>query len=58
VEYQRIRNRASWNRWDRAGMQRVACWRHRDFQKGQEQPANAPGTLILVDQCEQDPCGR
>lgn len=31
VEYQMIRYRADWASWDRPGMIRVACWRHRAF---------------------------
>jgi hypothetical protein len=50
VEYQRIKHKPDWERWDRKDMTAKACWRYRAFAAD----AGAPRGLALA--AERDPC--
>ena len=57
VEYQIIKYKQDWTRWDRSTMQRVACWRHREIGRGAS-GGGLPGTLALTNVCdERKACG-
>lgn len=56
VEYQRIKYKKDWERWDRKTMKRVACWRHRQLQTEALSPAGQPGMAALNASCEPARC--
>nr|VFJ63364.1 MAG: Caspase domain-containing protein [Candidatus Kentron sp. FW] len=52
IEYQRIRIKKDWERWDRSTMKRVACWRYRRFTEEADtlgQPDKMPVTICDAD---------
>ncbi|MGH9462739.1 MAG: caspase family protein [Vicinamibacteria bacterium] len=48
VEYQLIKYKKDWERWDRSTMQRKACWRYRRFNEEDSQP----GLAALLFACD------
>jgi hypothetical protein len=52
VEYQLIKRKPDWARWDRADMVEKACWRNRRLAEEARQPSGRPGVDALGD----DPC--
>ena len=51
VEYQLIRYKKDWQRWDRSTMDLKACWRYREFALEAEQGRGLPGMKALSDVC-------
>ncbi len=59
VEYQLIKYKRDWDRWDRSTMDRVACWRHRQFVAAEATPGGQAGVKALAEICnEARDCGR
>jgi cell wall-associated NlpC family hydrolase len=59
VEYQLIKYKKDWQRWDRPGMERVACWRYRRFAAEAKLPDGQPGMKALAEVCDSaKQCGR
>ncbi len=59
VEYQLIKYKKDWQRWDRPGMERKACWRYRRFTTEARDPRGQPGVKALADACNRErQCGR
>ena len=59
VEYQLIRYKQDWERWDRPAMKRVACWRYKRFVEEARQPGGRPGLEALRHVCQPNRnCGR
>jgi len=59
VEYQLIKYKKDWRRWDRTRMERKACWRYRRFAAEAVEPAGQPGIKALADACDHEKqCGR
>lgn len=56
VEYQRIKYKKDWERWDRTTMKRVACWRYKQFAEEARSPDGLPGTKALDNACEPRHC--
>lgn len=56
VEYQRIKYKQDWERWDRKTMKRVQCWRHRLLAQEALSPAGQPGIAALKASCELKNC--
>lgn len=56
VEYQRIKFKPDWRRWDRRDMTLQTCWRHRRFASEFESGAGRPGTEALVSACNPALC--
>lgn len=54
VEYQLIKYKKDWERWDRSTMRRMACWRYRNFSKEMQTGHGLPGTKALVNVCNVD----
>jgi len=52
VEYQKIKYKADWERWDRKSMRREACWRYRRFSEERISQRGIPGTRALEDVCD------
>jgi len=52
VEYQLIKYKPDWQRWDRTNMLEKACWRYRKFIEEAKDPSGRPGVDALGD----DPC--
>jgi hypothetical protein len=52
VEYQLIKYKPDWMRWDRTNMVQKACWRNRQFAEEAKRPSGRPG----VDAFGEDPC--
>jgi cell wall-associated NlpC family hydrolase len=52
VQYQKIKYKPDWTRWDRPGMQAKACWRYRRFVEEARQVGGRPGMKALG----ADPC--
>nr|VFK58510.1 MAG: Caspase domain-containing protein [Candidatus Kentron sp. TUN] len=50
VEYQLIKYKKDWGRWDRNSMGKVACWRHRQFIE-QAETRGQPGVKALKTAC-------
>jgi hypothetical protein len=57
VEYQKIKYKKDWERWDRTTMTRAACWRYRQFTEEGEQPGGQPGSAALENACLPAKCG-
>jgi hypothetical protein len=59
VEYQLIKYKKDWERWDRPAMQRKACWRYKKFAAEAASPHGQPGLKALADVCNQQrQCGQ
>jgi hypothetical protein len=57
VEYQVIKYKPDWRRWDRTGMLEKACWRYRRFAQEARSLEGRPGALALgSDPCAADQC--
>ncbi len=52
VEYQLIKYKEDWARWDRKNMVQKACWRYRKFAEEAKSPFGRPG----VDRLGENPC--
>lgn len=52
VEYQLIKYKQDWERWDRRTMARKACWRYRAFSEQAGTPRGQPGLRALADVCD------
>ncbi len=52
VEYQKIKYKKDWERWDRRNMKRKACWRYRRFIEEAKKPGGQPGTEALAAVCD------
>jgi hypothetical protein len=51
VEYQKIKFKSDWQRWDRKTMMRKACWRYRAFVAEAQSARGLPGLNALEDIC-------
>jgi hypothetical protein len=51
VEYQKIKFKSDWERWDRKTMMRKACWRYRTFAEEVESKRGLPGLNALENIC-------
>ena len=51
VEYQKIKFKSDWQRWDRKTMMRKACWRYRTFVAEAKSARGLPGLNALEDVC-------
>jgi len=59
VEYQKIKFKTDWERWDRKTMARKACWRYRPFVEETRSARGLPGLKALEDICAASRnCGR
>lgn len=59
VEYQKIKYKPDWERWDRATMRFKACWRHREIARERIGFRGRPGSRPLTDICSAERnCGR
>ncbi len=59
VEYQLIKYKRDWARWDRKTMKLKACWRYRNFIAEARTPRGLPGTKALSQACDAErQCGR
>lgn len=56
VEYQRIKYKKGWERWDRTTMKRVAYWFYKQFTEEAKSPDGLPGTTVLDNACEPRKC--
>jgi|HubBroStandDraft_1064217.scaffolds.fasta_scaffold00609_11 hypothetical protein len=56
VQYQKIRYKPDWKRWDRVQMSLKACWRYRQFARDFEMPGGHPGLRSLSHACDQASC--
>jgi hypothetical protein len=56
VEYQRIKYKPDWQRWDRPDMELKACWRYRRFQQDVERGIGVPGIKALSRVCSDEEC--
>ncbi len=56
VEYQLLKYKKDWERFDRATMQRKACWRYRKFFEESTAPLDAPGVAALENACSPSKC--
>jgi hypothetical protein len=52
VEYQLIKYKKDWERWDRTTMERQACWRYRQIAQEALTPQGQAGTEALGDPCD------
>ena len=52
VEYQLIKFKQDFERWDRPTMARKACWRYRAFSQEARTPRGQPGLRALADVCD------
>ena len=52
VEYQLIKYKQDWDRWDRPNMIRKACWRYRAFSEEARTPRGQPGLRALMEACD------
>ena len=51
VEYQLIKYKKDWERWDRKTMERRACWRYRAFAQEASTTRGLPGVKALLNVC-------
>jgi hypothetical protein len=51
VEYQKIKFKSDWQRWDRKTMKRKACWRYRTFSAEAKTLRGLPGLRSLQNIC-------
>jgi hypothetical protein len=59
VEYQKIKFKSDWERWDRKTMSRKACWRYRKFVEETKSTRGLPGLDALENICSANQnCGR
>lgn len=59
VEYQKIKYKKDWERWDRKTMERKACWRHRQFSEERLGSRGLTGSKALKNICNPSKnCGR
>jgi hypothetical protein len=57
VEYQLIKFKQDWQRWDRKTMTFKACWRHKAFTAARARGSGLPGLAALGDMpCNADRC--
>ena len=56
VEFQRIKYKPDWRRWDRSGMEVKACWRHRLFIGSEKKVAEYD--VNTTSACSRARCGR
>ncbi len=56
VEYQLIKYKTDWTRWDRTSMGQKACWRYRQIAKDATTSRGMPGTQALGTPCDQRAC--
>ncbi len=47
VEFQKIKIKSDWERWDRSTMNLKACWRHKSFTVESKQPSGRPGLAAI-----------
>lgn len=52
VEYQLIKYKKNWQRWDRPTMEREACWRYRAFVREARKPGGQPSDKALASVCD------
>lgn len=58
VEYQKIKYKPDWKRWDSKRMERKACWRYRRFAQEALKPRGRPGIKALRGACsKKHQCG-
>jgi hypothetical protein len=57
VEYQLIKYKPDWDRWDRKTMTLKAVWRYREFSKQAEDGRGLAGVKALGDPCDPAHCG-
>jgi hypothetical protein len=55
VEYQRIKYKPDWDRWDRQNMRAKACWRYKAFAR-ELAAGGGPGLKALDDPCDAKSC--
>jgi hypothetical protein len=53
VEYQLIKYKKDWERWDRSTMERQACWRYRQIAQEALTPRGQAGTEALGNPCDE-----
>lgn len=58
VEYQLIKYKKDWERWDRKNMRLKACWRYRQFIAEAKTPRGQPGINALKNACNPKLCRR
>jgi hypothetical protein len=57
VEYQLIKYKKDWERWDRKTMALKACWRYKDFTAARSRGMGSPGLNALgTDPCSAESC--
>jgi len=56
VEYQLIKYKPDWNRWDRGTMTQKACWRYRQIAKEAATGRGVPGLKAMGNSCDQQTC--
>jgi hypothetical protein len=56
VEYQLIKYKQDWARWDRTTMERKACWRYKDFIKEAVATRGLLGVKALAQACDPRQC--
>jgi hypothetical protein len=56
VEYQLIKFKPDWQRWDRSDMSLKACWRYNVFIEEAENGRGVPGAEALSDPCQSGSC--
>lgn len=56
VEYQLIKYKKDWQRWDRGDMQLKACWRYRQFAQEVTRGVGIPGMQALSRSCDTQVC--
>jgi hypothetical protein len=56
VEYQLIKYKTDWNRWDRGTMAQKACWRYRQIADDATTGRGDPGLNALRNACDQQAC--
>ena len=58
VEYQLIKYKQDWERWDRKTMRQRVCWRYKQFAEEAKAARGLPGTKALTDICNAErQCG-